>query len=83
MATQQINIDIPETVLGALHTDTELFSREIRLLAAIKLFELRRLSSARAAELAGVSRIEFLLALGQYKVFPFQAELEELERRHD
>jgi len=82
MATQQVNIDIPETVLGALQTDAELFSREIRLLAAIKLFELRRLSSARAAELAGISRIEFLLSLGQHKVFPFQAELEELERRH-
>lgn len=82
MAKQQVNIDIPETVLGALETNEIDFAREMRLLAAIKLFELRRLSSARAAELAGVSRIEFLLSLGQHKVFPFQAELEELERRH-
>jgi hypothetical protein len=27
-----------------------------------------------------VSRVEFLLSLGRYKVFPFEAELHELER---
>jgi len=40
------------------------------------------LSSGRAAELAGMSRVEFLLTLGRYKVFPFQAELNDLERQH-
>jgi hypothetical protein len=27
-------------------------------------------------------RVELLLALGRYKVFPFQAELNDLEKRH-
>jgi predicted HTH domain antitoxin len=49
------------------------------ILAAVKLYELGRLSSGRAAELAGMSRVEFLLALGRYKVFPFEAELRDLE----
>ncbi len=55
---------------------------ELRMLAAVKLYELGRLSSGRAAELAGLSRVEFLLALGRYKVFPFQAELNDLDSQN-
>ncbi len=54
----------------------------MRTLAAVKLYELGRLSSGRAAELAGMPRVEFLLALGRYKVFPLAAELEDLEAGH-
>jgi len=48
-------------------------------LAAVKLYEMGRLSSGRAAELAGMSRVEFLMNLGRYKVFPFASELNDLE----
>ena len=79
MATRQIVIDIPETVLLAEKTDEIAFARELRPLAAVKLYELGRLSSGRAAELAGMSRVEFLLSLDGYKVFPLKAELQDLE----
>jgi predicted HTH domain antitoxin len=79
MTTRQITLDIPEKVLLAEKTDAASFGQEIRLLAAIKLYELGRLSSGRAAELAGMPRVEFVLTLGRYKVFPFQAELNELQ----
>jgi predicted HTH domain antitoxin len=51
----------------------------LRMLAAVKLYELGRLSSGRAAALAGLSRIEFLLALERYKVSPLEAEARDLE----
>ena len=79
MTTRQIVIDIPEKVLLAEKTDETTFARELRTLAAVKLYELGRLSSSRAAELAGMSRVEFLLELGRYKVFPLEAELRDLE----
>jgi len=82
MATRQIVIDIPEKVLLAEKTDEATFARELSMLAAVKLYELGRLSSGRAAELAGLSRVEFLLALGRYKVFPLEAELRDLESSH-
>jgi predicted HTH domain antitoxin len=79
MSTRQVVIDIPETVLLAEKTDEASFARELRTLAAVKLYELGRLTSGRAAELAGMSRVEFLLSLGRYKVFPFEEELRDLE----
>ena len=79
METRQIVIDVPEKVLLAEKTDEAAFANELRLLAAIKLYELGRLSSGRAAELAGMPRVEFLLTLGRYKVFPFESELRDLE----
>ncbi|MSS73816.1 MAG: UPF0175 family protein [Candidatus Latescibacteria bacterium] len=82
MATRQITIDIPEKALLSEKTDEVSFARELRVLAAVKLYELGRLSSGRAAELAGMPRVEFLLALERYKVFPFQAELNDLEQHH-
>ncbi len=82
MTTRHIVIDVPEKVLLAEKVDEVTFARELRILAAIKLYELGRLSSGRAAELAGMPRVEFLLALGRYKVFPFEAELEDLEGSH-
>lgn len=82
MTTRQVTLDIPDKVLLAEKMDEVSFARELCLLAAVKLYELGRLSSGRAAELAGMPRVEFLLALGRYKVFPFQAELNDLEQRH-
>lgn len=80
MAVKQIVMNIPEKVLLAEKVDESSFARELRMLAAIKLYELGRLSSGRAAELAGIPRVEFLLELRRYKVFPFEAELHDLER---
>ena len=80
---KQITISIPESVLPTEGSDPKSFAREICLLAAVKLYELGRLTSGKAAELAGISRVEFLSKLGSYQVFPLQAELMDLESNRD
>ncbi|MGJ3250887.1 MAG: UPF0175 family protein [Elainellaceae cyanobacterium] len=76
----QIQIEIPEEVLISLKETPATLSRELPLLAAIKLFKLGKLSSGRAAQLAGISRVEFLTLLGRYQVSPFPFTAEELEQ---
>jgi predicted HTH domain antitoxin len=79
VSNRQLVIDVPETVLLAEKSDEASFGLELKVLAAVKLYELGRLTSGRAAELAGMSRVEFLSNLSRYKVFPLEAELRDLE----
>jgi predicted HTH domain antitoxin len=81
MTSQFASITIPESILQAENMDAETFARELCVLAAVKLYELGRLSSGRAIKLAGMSRVEFLLRLKQYRVFPLTAELDDLDQR--
>jgi len=75
-----VKLEIPEEVLISLKETPETIAREMQILAAVKLFELGKLSSGRAAQLAGMPRVQFLLLLGKYQVSPFSLTTEELER---
>ena len=48
-----IQIDLPDEILPALKETPEGLSRQIRMAAAAKLYELGKLSSGRAAALQG------------------------------
>lgn len=56
------------------------FWREFRVLMASKLYASGKMSSNRAAKMAGVGHVEFLLNLNFYQIFPLEEELHELER---
>jgi len=75
-----VRLEIPEETLISLKTDAESFGHDLKVLGAVKLFELGKLSSGRAAQLAGMTRVEFLLALRNFKVSPFQMTEEELRQ---
>jgi predicted HTH domain antitoxin len=59
-------------------SETE-FAREIRFLAAAKLFELGRLSSGKAARLVGMDRVAFLYELDRIGVPAINLRDEEIE----
>jgi predicted HTH domain antitoxin len=74
----EMTIQKPEEALSALRRSPPEFAREMNLAAAAKWYELRLLSQERKAALAGLSRAEFLAALGRFGVSPFQYGAEEI-----
>lgn len=75
-----VQVEVPEETLVSLNTDPGQFAEELRVLAAVKLFEMGRLSSGRAAQLAGMSRVAFLMSLKRYEVSPSQIAREGLQQ---
>ncbi len=76
----EITLSIPDEALVALKVSPEQMGAELRLAAAIKLYELGRLSSGAAAKLASVPRVVFLTKLTDYGVETFRLSEEQLER---
>ncbi|QSJ17719.1 UPF0175 family protein [Nostoc sp. UHCC 0702] len=74
----QISIELPNGVFSALRSNPETFVQEMRLAATVKWYEVGMVSQSKAAEVAGVSRHQFLEVLNRYNVSPFQVTSEEL-----
>ena len=77
---ESITIEYPAEVLWALQQEPEEFQREARLLLALKLYEIGKLSTGLAAKVAGVPRITFLFLMGHYGLSPFGQDPEEIEQ---
>jgi len=73
-----LTIRYSDDVLLSLKESKEEFEEEARYLLALKLYELGKISSGKAAKIAGLSRVAFLMRLERYKVSPFQVGLEEI-----
>ena len=71
-------VSVPDERLTALNVPPEQAAAEVRMLAAVKLYELGRLSSGAAAEFAGIPKPLFLGRLGEYGVATFRQTEEEL-----
>ena len=78
MKENVLTIKYSDDILFSLKETKEEFEEEARYLLALKLYELGKISSGKAAKIAGVSRVAFLLRMGMYRVSPFQMNLDEI-----
>lgn len=76
--TRTITMEIDDATLTALHLTPEQIAGELRLAAAMKLYEIGRLSSGAASELAGVPKPVFLQRLAEFGLDTFTLSAEEL-----
>jgi predicted HTH domain antitoxin len=74
----QITIELPEGALSALRKNPADYVKEMQIAAAVKWLEMGIISQAKAAEIAGLSREEFLRDLARFNVSPFQSTPEDL-----
>ena len=75
----QLVIDYPASLPDVLQKSREEFEQEAKMAMAVKLFEMKRLSSGQAARLAGVDRVSFLLNLHRYGVSMIDLDEDDLQ----
>ena len=76
--TCEVHLTIPSETVAALKVAPDQLAPELRMLAAVKLYELGRLSSGAAAHLAGVPRTVLLQRLADYGVPTFDLSEDDL-----
>ena len=79
METEELRINYPAGFEHCVEMTREEMEHHIRLMAALKMFELGKLSVGKAAQLAEMSRIEFLETCSRYRISVFNYTPEEME----
>ena len=74
---KRVEIDLPDATFAGLDCESVDLAAELRAAAAAKWYEVGRVSQEVAAQIAGVSRSEFLRILSQLRVSPVQETPEE------
>lgn len=75
-----LTLQMPDDVFAALRRSPEELTRELRLAAAVHWYSRGEISQEKAAEIAGLNRKEFLLALAREKVDVFLVDIDDLRR---
>ena len=75
-----VDVTVPDGLLAALRKAPHEVGDEMRLAAAIHWYQQGRISMARAAEIAGMTRAEFLAELARRRVDVFVVDEQDLAR---
>lgn len=75
-----ITMQLPDEVFSALRRSPDEFSRELRLAGAMHWYRTGRISQEKAAQVAGMDRTEFLLALAREQQDVFLVDPDDLRR---
>ena len=63
-----LTLEYPNTIPDLLHESKDQFEQEAKMAMAVKLYEMKRISSGIAAKLASIDRVTFLFKLADYEV---------------
>lgn len=68
MSIQTISLDFPNDILLALNESENDLKKRIKIILAIQLYKLQKLTIGKAAQLSGLSRLEFEKELSKNKI---------------
>jgi predicted HTH domain antitoxin len=74
---KRVEFNLPDEIFASLDRDPNRVTADLRAAAAAKLYELGRVSQEVAAQIAGVSRTEFVAILSELRVSPMQESADE------
>jgi len=74
-----LKIDLPEEAFSALRVDPPHFATELRFAAAVQWYHQGLISGSKAAEIAGMTRLEFLDELARRRLDTVKIDLDDLE----
>lgn len=77
---EALTVRVPVEIQQMLNRTPEEMSRDVRLYAALMLFQLGKLSSGAAAAMAGIPRVLFLDICADYGIPVSQVTAEDLHR---
>ena len=72
MSLKTYSIELPGSAFSALRKTPAEFIQEMKYAAAVKWYETEMISQDKAAEIAGLSRYDFLTLLARYQVSALQ-----------
>jgi predicted HTH domain antitoxin len=75
-----VTLELPEEIFSALRLSPNEFVQELRLAAAIHWYQRGEISQEKAANIAGLDRTDFLLALSREQVDAFTVDFDDLKR---
>lgn len=76
----KLTIEMPEEALSALRAAPERFATELRFAAAVQWYHEGRISGSKAAQVAGMTRLEFLDELARRKLDVVKVDLDQLRQ---
>ncbi len=77
--TVTVSLDLPRDLLGALDVPESGLEDALRELIAVQLYSDGRISSGKAAELLGITKLDFIRLLARHEIPYFNQSPEELE----
>ena len=75
----QMILELPETTFAVFRQTPTEFAKSMAITALVKWYEEGLVSQSKAAEIASISRQEFLEHLYAHNVSPYQLNADELE----
>jgi predicted HTH domain antitoxin len=88
MKTVELKLNVPEEILYTLNESKNSFIKQMKFFTALEFFRLHKLSMGKAAELAEMDKVDFMLEAGKsgvavidYEIEDFNEELERIMKQ--